>query len=137
MSYQTTQVAVAKYIAANFPSTWPIIHENHPFEPTPGKPWVRWGIRPADEFMADIGARMERVIGNIFFQIFVGEDNGTLDAQKISDILVGLFFQHYISDPPAPLVRCQAAKQTYIGADESGWQQYSVLVPYETDAFIP
>jgi hypothetical protein len=139
MSYELVRQSVSDYVKTNF-TGWPIALDNLPYQPTPGQPWVRFGIHPNVEQPEEItGGRptTERMEGFIWFQIFLPENTGTAEAYKIGDALKLLFFQVYIIAAGKPTVRCSAAPLLHIGIDEAGWDVWNVNVPYLVFAQVP
>jgi hypothetical protein len=137
MSYQDAKVSIANYMAAQWGGSDKVVAngvtyvmrvENTPYNAPAGIPWLRWGIRPSDQVMADIGAGMKRDTGNIWFQIFLPPDKGSSAALLIGDELSAKFFEKDID-----AVKTFSANLAHIGDDGTGWILWSVVVPYQMD----
>jgi hypothetical protein len=135
MSYDTTRGIITKYVQDNF-SGWTIVPENRPFEPSSGQVWVSYGIRPNDESAMEVGGTWERVIGFIWFSIFLPENSGSAEAHKVGDKIKQMFFQKHITNDGKPTVITQSATLRYVGQETSGRQHWSVTVPYRVDAVV-
>jgi hypothetical protein len=129
MSYEAVRESVYAYTKANF-TGWPLAIENYQYKPPSRAPWVRFGVHPSLQQVEEVGGTYERMEGIIWFQIFVPENSGSTEANKVADHLKHLFFQHYIVTAGKPTVMTRSVQLTWIGADASGWEQWSVTVPY-------
>jgi hypothetical protein len=136
MSYEAVRESISAYTKANF-TGWPLAVENYPYKPESRQPWVRFGVHPNIEQVEEIGGKWERMEGLVWFQIFVPENSGTTEANKIGDALKLLFFQKYIISAGKPTVMCRDAPLRYIGPDEGGWEQWNVSVSYIVFATVP
>ena len=134
MRYDLARQALATAIGATA-AGFTVVPENHKFDAPPGVTWIRWSLRPVTAKMADIGAKMERNDGLIWFQIFVPEGGGTVDAMKISDALGALFFEKYLTVDGSTTMRCHAGKLNFVGPDPTGWQIWRLIVDYQLDVF--
>ena len=142
MSYQDVKVAFATYLTAQYgavekitvgATTYKLIIENAPYQPPPGIPWLRWGIRPADQRAADIGSGMKRDTGLLWFQIFVPPDKGETPALLIGDELTAKFFEKDIV-MGATTIKTFACNLSQVGDEGSGWIAWSAIVPYQVDS---
>ncbi len=134
----TTYADFHKTIATRLNSKWssgPVLFaENQPEKPPTTATWVRWCIRPADSFSQDVGARFERTVGMLYFQVFTPETQGTRDAHAVRDKVAGIFSEaHFSTADNNGAVLCRRAKLIYAGK-EAGWVKHNVIVPYLVDA---
>lgn len=135
MSYDATRAVITQYVKDNF-MEWTIVPENRPFEPSAGQVYVKYGIRPSDQFAPEVMGVRERVIGNIWFQIFLPENSGSAEANKVGDKLKELFFQKHIVTEGKPTIITTSATLRYVQQESSGREQWSVIVPYRVDVAI-
>lgn len=146
MSYQDVKVGVSNYMTAQWgaaeqvtvgATNYKLIVENTKFNASlradPSAPWLRWGIRPFNQQMGDIGARMKRDEGEIWFQIFLAPDTGESAALLIGDEITNKFFQKDIVIG-AQRLKTFAANLSHVGDDGTGWILWSVKVPYQLDS---
>lgn len=133
MSYEATRAVISKYITDNLTGIT-LVPENHPFEPSTAQVWARFGVHPSDQFAPEIGGKWERVIGNIWFQVFLPENSGSKEADEVADTIKAVFFQKNIVTAGKPTVTTQSVILRYIGQEPSGRQLWSVTVPYRVTA---
>ena len=136
MSYQNVKVAVGTYLQGFYgveklianSVTYKLIMENVAYTPPSGTPYLRWGIRPADQFSPEVGGTRRRDKGLIWFQIFLPENSGETVALLIGEELSNKFFEKYIGT-----IKTYSANLLHVGDDGTGWVLWGVTVPYQVD----
>ena len=137
MSYESTRAAIASRIEAQWPSSvaaaYPIVSENQPFKGgvQPSGPWARYSIRPAANITQDISNHSRQIIGLVWLQIFVPENDGVRPAMLMADAMETIFAEQRIIDANG-LIRFERAELQPAGVD-SGLAQWSCLVRYRDD----
>ncbi len=94
--------------------------------------WVRWSVRPADAFSADITGIAERAVGLLFFQHFVPEMAGTRKAHAMRDKVGAMFNEAHFALQGGGVIRFERAKLAYAGVTD-GWVTHNITVKYVAD----
>jgi len=137
MSLTAARATIATALKNGYSSTPPIFAENTqtPESATQSKEWVRWSVRIATAYDADVGAIHERVHGTLWFQHFHAEGLGTKEAydfaDKVGAIFNGKAFAH--ASPAVGAVIFERAVCAFAGS-MGGWSQHAITIPFRSDA---
>jgi hypothetical protein len=137
MSLANARAAIATGLKNGYSGDPPIFAENTqtPETATQSKEWVRWSVRLASAYDADVSAIFERVNGLLYFQHFHAEGFGTKEAYDFAD-KVGAIFNSKTFPHPSPavgLVIFERALCTFAG-ETGGWSQHNITIPFRSEA---
>lgn len=133
MSYETSLVGIVDLLKT-YTGTPKIFAENQPVPIAEQKSeWVRWSVRPAVNIDSEVGARMQRIVGALYFQHFVPEDSGTKLAHVFASKVEG-FLSHKQHTTSVGVLKFQRAQLKYIGVTQQGFVQHNVTIDYREDA---
>jgi hypothetical protein len=130
--YEELYEAIGTRLGAMWNNYCDITAENQPGKQPEDAPFVVWSVRPADGMSADVSATTERVIGQIYFQVFLPEGKGTRDAAKARDKIASMFSEAHFQIGTGGAVRCERAKLIYAGK-QGGFVMHNVTVRFVAD----
>lgn len=133
MSYENVRIVVDTYLADNFGTSYKFVPENFNFIPAAGTTWVRYSLRPVNSQSGDVSATLLRREWLLWFQIFIPESEGSVDATKIGDLIAGLFDEQRIALDGFGLLTFRRAELAFIGEDASGVQMWRCTVPFKEE----
>lgn len=131
MSYETATKNIRAFFATKWGNTTKVAYDDVPFTTPNGETWVRFHIKHVDGYQASIGSpssNRQRREGIIFAQVFQPQGQGSTDARKKADLIVGHFLNQSAS---GILFHDVHAKE--IGNDGAGWYQINVLIKFYYD----
>lgn len=132
-SYNATRQAIEQYLKDNWGTTWTLLYENAPDPPTRTETWARVSIRPSVAQSADIGANYQRVIGDVYFQLFTPSGKGTKNITDLADHIATLLNQQTINTPIGVILFGNATL-IYVGPTDAGNEQNNITIDYKIDS---
>lgn len=108
------------------PVAWP----NREYKPTPGTPWVRAQVLPAESRQATLGPRGGATLrrfdatGLAVVQVFVPAGTGDVEARRLAALIESIYRGRTVDD-----TTFRAPWTDPIGSD-GAWYQVNVVVPY-------
>jgi len=137
MNYELVRETIGTYLAGG--SGWGsggfayvLQPENLPYTP-PGPAWARWSLRPITADSADVGGLMRRTHAMLWFQLFVPEGKGTIDAAKMGDKIAAILDEKRLTVSDSTVILFRRANLVFIGPDGTGWQLWRCTVPFQID----
>ena len=130
--YEDLHKAIGTRIGAMWANYCDITAENSPGKQPEDVPFVVWSVRTSDGMSADVSATTERVLGQVFFQVFLPEGKGTRDAHKARDKIASMFSEAHFQIGTGGAIRCERAKLIYAGK-RGGFVMHNVTVNFTAD----
>jgi hypothetical protein len=130
MNFKQAEAAVRGYFNTNWNGTTHIAWPDVDFIP-PNETWVRFSMKNNVGFQASIGSpsnNLHRREGVVYIQIFQKEGQGSTDARSKADIAADIFMDNALDG-----VHFHNINARDIGADGSGWYQWTVSAEFQYD----
>lgn len=131
MNYELATKTIRSFFATRWGSTTKVAYDDTEFTIPDDETWVRFNIKHVDGYQASIGAptnNRQRREGFVIVQVFQPQGQGSLDARKKADLVIGHFLNQKVS---GILFYDVHAKE--IGNDGAGWYQINVLIKFRYD----
>lgn len=134
--YDYTHKAIGKRLDDRWDKSTVLLGENLPAGKNPpwngSTPWIRWSIREADNFSADVGGTFQRETGVVVFQVFVPEEGGTRKAKEVGRKLALIFNEATFAAEDGTALKFERLRVTFSG-NSGGWFQQNYTVAYQGD----
>lgn len=130
MSYSSARTAIAAHIGSTLDSSLTLRAENEKrANPTTGV-WARWSIRPANSRTVDVSAHDEETVGLLWFQIFIPEGGGTVQAHTMADAIAGAFNEKRLQTGGGGVLYFDRVVLELSGTKTDGWTQHNARIRY-------
>jgi hypothetical protein len=134
MSYSTARTAITDRLKtyAGEPKIYAQNVATPGTETVQAGPWARWSIRYADARDAEVGGQRTRILGTLFFQLFIPEGKGTIGSEQFADKVAGLLNAKAVQSGAAGALVFERAQLRYVGKD-GAHDQHAVSIAFRED----
>lgn len=131
MNYETAIKTIWNFFATRWGNTTKVAYDDVDFTIPSGETWVRLNVKTVDGYQASIGAptnNRQRREGIITVQVFSPQGQGSIDARKKADLVIG----HFLNQEASGIIFYDVHARE-VGNDGAGWYQINVLIKFRYD----